>query len=291
MRTVPRWHFAMLNDHERNLAFEVALERCLPPDAHVLDIGSGTGLLAMMAVRAGATRVTTCEANPLLAEIATQVVAAHGMSDLITVVPKRSDQLRIGVDLATPADLVVSEIVDCGLIGEGLFPTMRHAREHLLARGGRLLPESVRLFGFLIESDVVDGLNRVATAGGFDVRLINALATRGHFPVRLSTWPHRVLSETVEFAEFDLLADPLADGARRRTLPVTAGGTAHALVVWFEMNIGGGVRVRNSPDNVGSHWMQAFVPLRHPVPVAGGDAFDCELRWCDRRLSVAVSSR
>ena len=30
------------------------------------------------------------------------------------------------------ADLIVSEVVDSQLIGEGILPTMRHATEHLL---------------------------------------------------------------------------------------------------------------------------------------------------------------
>src|SRR5262249_45946357 len=54
VRTVPRWHFAMLNDSERNDALAVALERVVRPGSHVLDIGSGSGLLAMVAARAGA---------------------------------------------------------------------------------------------------------------------------------------------------------------------------------------------------------------------------------------------
>src|SRR5262249_3817977 len=148
----------------------------------------GTGLLAMMAIQAGAGRVTTCETNPLLAEIAQQVIRAHGMDKHISVIPKSSTELAVGRDIDAPADLVVSEIADCGLIGEGMLPTMRHARRHLLADGGQLLPQSARLFGFLLESPVIVGLNRVSGAAGFDVRLLNVAATQGHFPVRLNTW-------------------------------------------------------------------------------------------------------
>jgi predicted RNA methylase len=284
--TIPRWHFAMLNDTERNDALAVALERRVRPGSHVLDIGAGTGLLAMMAARAGAGRVTTCEANPLLAEIARRVVDAHGLSDVITVIPKRSTELRVGVELERPADLVVSEIVDCGLIGEGLLPTMRHVREHLLAPGGQLLPRSGRLLGFLIESKVITGLNRVSNAGGFDVRLLNTVATRGHFPVRLRTWPHRVLSETVELASFDLVHGSLEDGSRWVRFPVTAAGEAHALVAWFEMDLGAGVMIRNSPENLGSHWMQALMSFEHPVPVSAGGRLDLELSWQDESLNA-----
>lgn len=289
-KTIPRWHFAMLNDHERNDAFAVALERRIRPGSHVLDIGTGTGLLAMMAIQAGAGRVTTCEANPLLAEIARQLITAHGMEKEITVIAKSSTDLVVGRDIDAPADLVVSEIADCGLIGEGLLPTIRHARKHLLADGGQLLPQSARLFGFLLESPVVVGLNRVSAAGGFDVRLLNMVATQGHFPVRLSTWPHRVLSETAELASFDLLVDPLQDGHRTITLNVTADGVAHGLIAWFEMDLGAGVVLRNSPENLGSHWMQALVSFDRPVVMTAGSTLELELRWAAERLTAHVKT-
>lgn len=281
---VPRWHFAMLNDTERNDALVVALERRVRPGSHVLDIGSGTGLLAMMAARAGAARVTSCEANPLLAEIARQVVHAHGLSDVVTIIPKMSTDIRVGEDIERPADLIVSEIVDCGLIGEGLLPTMRHARANLLAGGGELMPASGRLVGFLVESSAMAGLNRVNSAGGYDVRAFNITTTRGHLPVRLRIWPHRPLCEPMELVSFDLLRGSLDDGSRRIEVPVVASGQAHGLVVWFELDLGAGIVLRNSPENLCSHWMQALVPFERPLPVAAETTVEVRLRWSGSRL-------
>src|SRR5262249_36770306 len=154
----------------------------------------GSGLLAMMAARAGAGHVTSCETNPLLAEVATQIVAAHGMSDVITVLPKRSTDLVVGQDLPRPADVIVAEVGGCGLRGEGGLPTRAPARQHLLAAGGALVPRTGRLLGALVQSPAAARMNGVHQVSGFDLRLFNQVATSGHFPIRLQTWPHRLLS-------------------------------------------------------------------------------------------------
>lgn len=286
LRTIPRWHFAMLNDRVRNELFAHALQRCVRPGSHVLDIGSGTGLLAMLAVRAGAAHVTTCEANPILAELSRQIVAAHGMADVITVVARHSSDLVVGADMPAPADLIVSEIVDCGLVGEGLLPTIGHAREHLLAPGGELLPVRGRLIGCLVESDAITDLNRVTTAVDHDVRMLNRFSTPGHFPVRLETWPHRLLSEPVELVEFDLEHDPLEDGRTRRSLVAQDDGTAHGIVAWFELELCADVVLRNAPGTARSHWMQAFIPWIDPVDVTAGEPLVVDLDWSDAQLTA-----
>ncbi|TSB26002.1 50S ribosomal protein L11 methyltransferase [Streptomyces benahoarensis] len=285
-RTVPRWHFAMLNDTARNEALATAVRRAIPPGATVLDIGSGTGLLAMAAVRAGAAHVYTCEGNPLLAEIARQIIAEHGMSDSITVLTKFSTAIEVGRDLPRRADVLISEIVDCGLIGEGLLPTVRHAREHLLAPGGVMMPVSARLHGQLVDSPAMVNLNRVHEAHGFDVSLMETVATRGHFPVRMHTWPHRLLSDPFEMVAFDLAHDPLLPGSRRLTVPVTTDGRAHGLLSWFSLKLYDGLDLCNAPDNPESHWMQALLLFDKPASVTAGESLDMELRWTETQLTV-----
>ena len=145
---IPPWHAAMLNDKRRNDLFDKAIRRAIHPGSHVLDIGTGTGLLAMMAARAGAEHVTACESVGVLAEKARDIVALNGLSDKITVIHKHSRDLVLGEDL--PRSIVRK--------GEAPSPNrpveapQPHAETHLvlgwLAQGDTIDPYRLRAFVF-----------------------------------------------------------------------------------------------------------------------------------------------
>lgn len=78
---------------------------------------AGTGLLSMMAARAmreeeelGDSKgiVTACESYLPMVKLMRKVLHKNGMTKNINLINKRSDELRVGSDIASRADVLVS---------------------------------------------------------------------------------------------------------------------------------------------------------------------------------------
>jgi protein arginine N-methyltransferase 7 len=119
---------------------------------NVLDIGTGTGLLSMMAVRCGADTVTACEAFAPMVSVAAKCIEANGMRDRITIIPKRSTDIVLGVDMAERANVLVTEVFDTELIGEGAIGTFTHALESLLTADCHVIPDNAVMYVQVVES-------------------------------------------------------------------------------------------------------------------------------------------
>ena len=178
-RDVPRWHFSMLSDNSRVEAFQKAIQSKVRLGDLVLDIGTGSGLLAMFAAKAGASHVFACEGVPLLAQKAREIIAANGFSECISVLDKWSMDLVVGADLPEKADVLISEIVDHVLIGEGIIPTFEHALAELVKPAARIIPECGRLFLSAFECDELHTSNCVSEAGGLDISQFNEFSPCG----------------------------------------------------------------------------------------------------------------
>ncbi|XP_054720388.1 protein arginine N-methyltransferase 9-like [Uloborus diversus] len=128
---VERWHFVMLNDSHRNMAYHRAIKRAVKSGYNqVLDIGAGTGILSMMAVDAGAEKVYACEASEIMSAVLQNVIETNNKD--ITAFSKFSTDLCVPDDLPEKVSLIVTEIFDAGLFGEHVLETLNHAWEHLL---------------------------------------------------------------------------------------------------------------------------------------------------------------
>ena len=285
---VPRWHFPMMADAVRNRAYARAIAARVRPGDVVLDIGCGAGLTAMMAARAGAAHVYACEAQPLIAEAAMRVIAQNGLSDRITVIPRASQDIEIGIDLPRRADVVVSEIVDTMLLGEGALATLDDAMRRLAAPGARTVPERGRVLAQPVESDALMALWRPQMAEGFDLRAFHHFATVAQItPNDFAACGMRALGPAQRLFRFDFARPDPRPARVTERLACSAAGTVHAVFVFFEMELSPGIRVSNGLA-CGGHWGRTAFLLDDPVPVAPGDILRITAEHDTTQPSVAV---
>jgi type III protein arginine methyltransferase len=257
---VAPWHFSLVHDEVRNAAFEEALRRMVRPGMRVLDIGSGTRLLAMMAARAGAGKVISCEVCPSVAQAAREVVAANGYADQISIIGKHSDDLDLDRDVGGPVDIVVSEVINRDLIGEHVLQVMEGAQGFLKA-GGSIIPAqgSVR-----VALANYSGMQRMCmgTVRGFDLSPFNQLA-----PTCLNIKHHdhgvTLLSEVVDLFTFDFASGGPFPEARSFVSIDAQGESANGVAQWICLTMDGTGKYENHPAThaATSNWAVLFYPF------------------------------
>ncbi|OIQ43032.1 MAG: hypothetical protein BM560_02315 [Roseobacter sp. MedPE-SWde] len=285
---VPRWHFPMLADQARNAAYAKAIKAKVKPGDVVLDIGCGAGLTAMLAARAGAKHVYTCEQQPLIAQAARQVIKDNGLSERITVLQKWSHDIVVGVDMPEPADLVLSEIVDTVLLGEGALATLTHAMARLAKPNARAIPERGVLKAQLVESQKLLDQWQPQQAEGFDLTAFNRLARVAQItPGDFATSALRPLGGTTGLFHFDF-ANPRIDPQRTiAQLACSKRGRIQAVLVSFEMQLAPGVQVENGLHSDG-HWGRTAFLLDTPKTAHPGDYLTVTAQHDAAQLSLSL---
>lgn len=274
---VPFWHIPMMNDTRRNDAFEAAIKAALAAkgaDAQVLDIGAGSGLLSMMAARAGAGTVTACEIVPVIADMAQRIVADNGYADRVTVVPTASTGLQVGEHLPERADILVSEILSSDLLTENVLDTFEDAHERLLKRDAIVIPRAASAVGCLVESKVLEDYAFVDSVSGFDLSRFGAFAAQ-KLPIHGTMTDWRRLSADIELVRVDLTRRSHDSDLQQLSIPVLEDGVATGIVQWMHVDLAEGISFDNHPDGYSDGgWLQVLHSFPRPIRVHAGQMLD-----------------
>lgn len=270
-KAVPHWHFPMINDVDRNEAYQKAIEAVVKKGMHVLEIGTGSGLLAMMAVRAGASHVTTFEVVPEIAGMARQIIAKNGMADRITVINKSSRDAAVGDDLAEPADMLLSEIIGGQLLNEGVLESIEHARHFLLKPDAPMIPERGAVMCALTDGSGVQEQMFVAdNVSGFDLTPFNAFS-----PTRVVLQSHLkppLVSDAVAVYDIDFLNPAPIQPQASVKVAANKACKVVGVIQWLKLQLAQGVIYENAPpDGAMSHWPVHFIAFSRSTEVSAGD--------------------
>ncbi|MDC8755376.1 50S ribosomal protein L11 methyltransferase [Erythrobacter sp. sf7] len=283
-RKLPSWHASMLRDGPRNAAYRAAIE-AVAEDRVVLDIGTGSGLLAMMAARAGAKRVIACEANPLVAETARRIIAANGFADVITIHACHSTKLTRDMIGDAGAEVVVSEIFAADLVGEGVLPALEHARQELCAPDALFVPEAACLRVALVELAKMEATPRMVE--GFDLGEFLPLYSNTDFIDPAST-KFALRSQPVDLALLNWnIPSPVPVTGHAAASVTASGGTINAVAQWLKIDFGNGVAYENPPGgDAAAHWYPITYLLPSSLQTEPGETLEVEAFYHAATLQV-----
>ena len=268
----PAIHLVMLDDRARTGGFCEALRATVQPQDVVVDIGTGTGVLATCAAKAGARRVYALESSGI-AEVAARVFHANGVSDRITLVRERST----GVALPERGTVLVTETIGNDPLDEQILEIVADAKRRLLVPEARIIPSAIEIWGVpvdiprtVLERHVFTKrkVDRYTADYGIDFSPLEDHRLSCSEPIMLdsrdvATWP---LAPPVLLASVDLTGAFDTVISTRVTSEISRDSQVLGVMLCFRATLAPGIVLSTLPDDFDptSHWAHALFP-----------AFDC----------------
>jgi protein arginine N-methyltransferase 1 len=133
----------MLMDHVRMRAYHSSImnNKSLFEGKTVLDVGTGSGVLAIWSAQAGAAKVYAVEYTDM-AKHARNLVASNGLSDIVEVIQSSVEDLQ----LPTQVDIIISEWMGYILLRESMLDSVIRARNRWLKPGGCMFPSHATMY-------------------------------------------------------------------------------------------------------------------------------------------------
>jgi SAM-dependent methyltransferase len=277
-------HRSYLADRPRIDAFRRAIRQVVHPGAVVADLGSGSGILGLLACEAGAARVYSIEATGMI-ELARAVAARNGFADRLRFIHAESGE----VELPERVDVLLCDQIGHFGFEAGLFGFVSDARRRFLKPGGSMIPARISL-----EIAPVAGPELAAAVrfwcqrpAGFDMSPAHAWAANTGYPTRLER--DQCLGDPAVGVAIDVPGGALEPLSLDVSLPIARRGALDGIGGWFTADLAPGVILTNSPfsdDRIDRR--NVYFPI-DPIAVEPGDFLTVLMRI--RPAEVVVSWR
>lgn len=276
------FHALMLNDEIRMAAYEKAIKEAVKPGMTVVDVGTGTAILALWTFEAGASHVYGIDVNKARIPQATQRIADAGFLDRFTLI----NELSHKVELPERVDVCISEILGNLADNEDMTPILADARSRFLKVDGQMLPRNVTTYltpvGSLAAHEQVKnrecrGINDTYKLDD----LLGKLQTKNPFNLYYdcilpeSTY----LSEPQAATEFNFDGKDKAEYRVRVNYTAARDGVLTGFKGHFVAQLSNTTVLDISGDDITGRttsdcWKHCYLPIEKPVDVQKGDVIE-----------------
>ncbi len=268
------YHRTLIADRVRNEAFRKALAAVIKPgETTVADIGTGTGLLALMAVKLGAREVFLYETAEV-AGVAAKVLKANRARNC-HLIPCHSTEMQD----PPKVDVVVSETLGNYPFEEDIIETLNDARGRFLKPKGRIIPGALSQ---LVAPVVTDRFHRELTvwdACGFDLGVPRTMSLNNIYVRTLQ--PKDLLQAGASAVTWDTIDFSKQNRTNRKgeaRWKLDSSAKIYGFATWWEAELVPGVTLSTAPGAPRTHWEQLYFPLLEPIEAKVGETVTVELR-------------
>lgn len=236
-------------------------------DKVVLEIGSGTGVFAMVIARTGARHVYAWEPSAL-SETSAEVVKRNNLESRITVL----NQPLSNIHLPEKVDVLFTAAFGVSFYLDSLLPEFLFARDNLLREGGVVMPRSVE---FSLAAAVQSRYGRPDEfwndVYGFDFTPIGENSFGE--PYLLLASPQMIKSEPSDFLQidFETIDSVNLDVNQPFTIRCNADHEVSSFLFWFKVGFQRDMVFDTAPYKDQTHFCQLVFDIKDPFLVKDGD--------------------
>jgi len=266
-------HGRMIADRVRGDAYARAIASAVRPGDIVVDLGTGTGVFAVLACRAGARRVYAIEPAGII-EVAREIAAANGCLDRIEFL--QSDSRKI--ELPEKANVLIADLRGTIPFFTASLDALIDARNRFLREDGALIPQRDVVFAALAESPDSYAVHDQPWASRWEgVDLTPARRLTANSMRKRMIEPEELISQPAIVVALDYATIAATDFEAAIALPATRDGVVHGFALWFDTLLAAGIGFSNAPGSTPTIYGRSFVPFESPVDLREGDAILIDL--------------
>ena len=263
----------MIRDQVRTTAFNQALRAAVRPGAVVVDIGTGPGIMAVLACQLGASRVFAIEPDPVI-QVAREVAASNNCADKIEFF----ETLSTRVELPVRADVIVSDMRGVlPLLGHHI-PAIADARTRFLVPGGTLIARKDTIWAAPVEApesfaELVDRWDRNTLDQDLSPARRRALSRSRQKGVSAG----QLLAPPQLWATLDYATVETPDVRSRLNWTIERDGMGYGILAWFDMDLADGISFSNGPGAREAIYGSMFLPWLSPISLTAGQSVCVDL--------------
>lgn len=268
-------HHYMLKDYVRVAAYRRAIENKIKPGSIAMDLGTGTGILAFIAAKAGAEKVYAVEKRSDIVKLSQELAIENKIDDKIEYIVGNSAKINESL-IPKKVDVFISEILGSGIFEENVLEFTLDARDRFCTPDVDLIPCKLDVYAFAYDAGRQDDIALEASEierlydlklTKFKDHLSNFIQARYE---RFNTSIYKVMTHQLCTKSLDLKTLTSTMFKDKLEFEVLEDGNINAFCTYFVAHLDENTTLTNSPWAPNTHWVQKVFVMPQSLEVKKG---------------------